>query len=394
MTAVIARKESIDALTGIRIIAASYVLLFHIGVFFVIPLFPEIGYYYNFLFGGGWMGVDLFFLLSGFIISYNYHDSFQEFNISTYLDFLVKRLARIYPVHFFCLTVLFVIVVFKFGDSFWLGNENAAMAVTHEIRNDFSLKGLFSSLFLVHAWNAPFYSISQSTWVAASWSVSCEWLAYILFPLTVLLLSVFKQRRSLYFIFAAVYIITLVIFVLLAVDKQPLLESSQVVRIFFGFTIGVVLYKMYELHSESGKPMSRWMLNLVMGICVLSIFSGWLVFSYSWMMVVFSWLIYAIACGHLTIPKLSSASFIYGGKLSYSLYMVHGTTLVIYSELIGTANFLDESVLFKYMYIASYIVLTFGGAVFCYHFIEEPSRRAIIKRWRGRASGEIKPLVP
>ncbi len=367
-------KESINALTGIRIVAACYVLFYHVGIFLIEPFFPAVYYYYKFVFSAGWMGVDLFFILSGFIISYNYHEIFQQPRLHQYGDFLIKRLARIYPVHLFCLIIVFVFIVYRFSDGSWIDNDIVGSRI-HEL-NDVSLIALFKNIFLIHAWIPPL----QMTWNFVSWSVSCEWLAYIFFPLIVVLLSPFKQRRSLWVVLATIYFITLVI-VFALVSEGLLLTYSALIRIFSEFSMGVVLYKIYALAPLGSGEKARWRRNMIVGLCVMGMLLSWYPLSYTWVILIFLWIIYAIARGHVEIKILSSAAFVLGGKISYSLYMVHGMMFVLYILLFDPAHYVDDSSLFKVLYIASYLLITALVTLFSYYYVEEPSRKLIVRRW-------------
>jgi peptidoglycan/LPS O-acetylase OafA/YrhL len=81
-------------LTGLRFFAALYVVLFHqettfaAGHHFSKPLLTFLGH--------GYLAVSLFFVLSGFVLTYNYADRWSETRFS---KFLLSRFARIYPVY-------------------------------------------------------------------------------------------------------------------------------------------------------------------------------------------------------------------------------------------------------------------------------------------------------
>jgi len=89
--------KDLKSLAGLRAVAALLVVLFH---------FTDGGraihnyFGINFLIDAGYLGVDIFFVLSGFIIYHVYREQFEErLSKRAWADFLRNRLARIYPVH-------------------------------------------------------------------------------------------------------------------------------------------------------------------------------------------------------------------------------------------------------------------------------------------------------
>src|SRR5690242_14121324 len=101
--AVGSNTSEIRALTGLRGVCAVWVMLFH--AFFCAPFF---GTPLDWVLSAGHMGVDVFFVLSGFVLAYNYADA--TWTARSYGAFLRKRFARIYPVHAFMLLVFVVVV--------------------------------------------------------------------------------------------------------------------------------------------------------------------------------------------------------------------------------------------------------------------------------------------
>lgn len=97
--------KNINALTCLRGYAALWVALFHLrnDILKAYPGLPPV-LLQPLQLGNLW--VDLFFLLSGFVIALNYSQKLGGFNKHSYLEFLLKRLARIYPAYLVALVFM------------------------------------------------------------------------------------------------------------------------------------------------------------------------------------------------------------------------------------------------------------------------------------------------
>src|SRR3712207_4540408 len=94
------KSTYLTTLTPLRGIAALIVVIFHCNIM-VNPFLPA---GYTHLIDNGWLWVDFFFILSGFILSYVYGESFEKgFSGSAYKKYLKARVARVYPLHLFTL---------------------------------------------------------------------------------------------------------------------------------------------------------------------------------------------------------------------------------------------------------------------------------------------------
>lgn len=150
--------QNIRQLTSLRFFAAFWVVLFHYWPKLqgpAAPVFVEKGY----------LGVELFFILSGFILCHVYRTSVEESRFR-YGSFLWARLARVYPLHLATLV----------GMGLMAGGATlAGLAVDANI---LSWPSLPANLLMVHAWGlAP-----AAGWNHPSWSISAEWFAYLTFP--------------------------------------------------------------------------------------------------------------------------------------------------------------------------------------------------------------------
>lgn len=154
------QQDHIKPLTSLRFIAASWVVLYT----YIHELKGAVSFG---LLDKGYLGVDLFFILSGFILSYVYLEAFGGKRFD-YAEFVNHRLARIYPLHIATLAFTLLLI----GAAAFKGlqlDPNAA-----------NWGSLPAQLVMVHAWGlAPAASFNHP-----SWSISAEWFAYLTFPLT------------------------------------------------------------------------------------------------------------------------------------------------------------------------------------------------------------------
>lgn len=159
------KRPRVDSLTGLRFFAALYVVVFHQETTFAKrhltskPLITFLGH--------GYLAVSLFFVLSGFVLTYNYADRWGETRFS---KFLVARFARIYPMY-----LLALLLQLRF---YW----RAATVIT-----------TLAVLFMVQSWTVM-PSQLPSEWNFPAWTLSIEWFFYLCFPL--LLLGVEKMKNK------------------------------------------------------------------------------------------------------------------------------------------------------------------------------------------------------
>src|SRR4051812_7366757 len=104
-------EARIEALTGVRFVAAIWIALFHFRIFdnsrgWAFPLLDPV-------IENGRSAVDLFFVLSGFILAHVYHHRLHGPDRVTYRQFIGYRLARIYPLHL--VTFVWMAVLLSLG---------------------------------------------------------------------------------------------------------------------------------------------------------------------------------------------------------------------------------------------------------------------------------------
>ncbi len=109
------RAHNLPSLQLIRAIAVILVVLYHASIFSSRILNYQL---FDNFFRYGFLGVDIFFVLSGFIIFYIHQKDFNK--KSSLLDYLIKRLTRIYPLYWLitALLILFYFLLPRFGNGY------------------------------------------------------------------------------------------------------------------------------------------------------------------------------------------------------------------------------------------------------------------------------------
>ena len=357
-------KQHIFQLTGLRFFLAFAIFLLHLYLFFLSPLFPEVKFFHNWMLRGH-LGVDIFFVLSGFVIAYSYFDQFQEKQL-VYPAYLLRRFARIYPVHLFTTIIVFVAYLAQFGSEY----ESAAdyMNGVPADAVDFSLVELFKSMLLIQSWGLPMIA----SWNLASWSVSCEWLVYILFPLYAgALQSLDGKTKTTISIIALLYLVE-IIAAFLSIKYQGL-SAIGIIRVIPSFAIGILICRLsLHRHAASRKISHFWVLSALAVILL----QPWHLLAVL-ILPFFMWFIYAIATKQINMSWLEHPWLIYGGKTSFSLYLCHTAVMMVFSAIANPHDFIDASLYEKCALIISYVLSSIALTVLTYHLIEAPMFRKI-----------------
>jgi len=365
------RTGEIKALSGLRIVAAVWVVLFHFRPWldvsapgFRSALAPVINC--------GAQGVDLFFILSGFVLTWNYLDRMGEsFSMKATLHFLWLRLARVWPVYVVTLHLALAWIIF----TLYVGHLPSPVA------DQLSAVSYARQVLLVQLWFQPFFD--GSSWDGPAWSISAEWLAYLLFGVVVL--AIFRIARAtrvrglLWLAVAACLPPTL----LLLATGHFYTPWSWLPRIVMQFTAGALAcaaVRKMQL-SDAGQRRAGY-LSVVLCACIIGILYFLDAYpvakvsdSSGLVDVLFVPLVASLAVGIGSLPRLlSTRIMVYGGYISFSLYMVHEIVHTAWNWF--TAQFeiiLTPSWSAKLIMVGVFAV-AFLGAVLLYHFVEEPAR--------------------
>jgi peptidoglycan/LPS O-acetylase OafA/YrhL len=342
-----AAAAEIPQLTGLRAIAALMVLVLHLDQICgnrLAAVFSPVAQ--------GFLGVDLFFVLSGYILTHVYAADAAT-SVRHYGIFLWRRLARIYPLHLATLAFLFAMVAARglLNTNFW------------------SIAELPRHLLLLQAWTPDL------SWNLPSWSISAEWAAYVCFPLFILLIV----RPANIVLPLLVVAVTTVAFYLFGISKVGIGASLSGVpaaaRIACEFSLGVLGYRI-----ASGLPASPWA-DAVAVAAFVAIF---------WVppgvlqVIAIAIVVPAIALSTGWVRQLLASRFAVGlGVVSYSVYMVHFPAIKVIQNINEKLGWDQLPAASSAAVVALWSVVVIAIAVAAYFGVEKPARAWCRRREAG-----------
>ena len=365
------RTGEIKALTGLRIVAAVWVVLFHFRPL-LFEASPRLEDDLAPLLDSGAQGVDLFFILSGFVLTWNYLDRMgPSWSTRATVHFLWLRLSRVWPVYLVTmhLAALWIIVTLHVGN------------VPSPDAEKLTAISYLRQLLMIQLWFEPFFD--GTSWDGPAWSISAEWLAYLLFG--VLIMMIFRIAR----VSRTRTLLMLAVFA--ALPPTLLLLGSGVLytpwswlpRIVAQFTAGALACAAVRRlrPSEGGRRVAGYLSLLLVAALVGGLYyyqahpvSG-MVDSGGVMAVLFLPLVVALSVGTGTLPALlSTRPFIYGGQISFSLYMIHEPVHTVWNWAVQQYTIVMPKSTAKIVVVAL-IAVAIGLAMLLYHLVEEPARR-------------------
>lgn len=378
------KAEFLPGLTPLRGMAALLVIFFHYNLFIAEIVTDKTSPIVNHLY----LMVDLFFVLSGFIMCHVYGESFHDdITREKFWSFIRARFARIYPLHFAMLLVTIGIAV--------LAIQTSTVTPFTKVVYDFT--AIPSQLLLLQGMGTH----HEATWNTPTWSISVEWWAYVLFPLIVLLLAKTKQwSRWLLVLMVLVGYLSIVCYFreqFIAVRRAQFhipdtvkfpLHTLDVVtgpaflRCMCGFVLGMLLYELFK-HSVAKSLMSSGYVFI----------AGWLSLFVLWQ---FNWLPDIAAVFIMGIIILSTAQnkgwvsrvlntrfWQHMGDISYSLYLVHFPLILAFFTLRGVLVHPDPLAdMMGYRFppttawlgLVAMYALSIAVATLTYKFVEKPAR--------------------
>jgi len=348
--------HNLHHLTGIRGLAAFIVVFYHIEAY----IQPYSNKYVMAVIKHGYLAVDFFFILSGFVIAYNYFDRLTVLTVDKAYDFYIKRIARIYPLHLLLLIVYTTIPLAYIV----LGKDLSTLSGG----NKFSFDTFVYSLFLVQSWGG----VEDLTWNIPSWSISTEMLAYLLFPLMVYLLFFMHKKLKGAGVVLSLFC-TFIVIIYVFEGTRTIGDNIQrlgFLRCVLEFFCGVCVWKLSKLQwlKLSGMLMFYGAIAL---FCVLMA-SG--IKDYYFVPVTMSMVILGSVVYRSRVNVFFSHQFlIWLGNISYSVYLSHYFIRDWFKLLFLNSN---EASIF---WIVSYVITVLIISHLLFSFFEMSAKNRVLK---------------
>ncbi|MEH2333885.1 acyltransferase family protein [Nostoc sp.] len=365
--------KHINSLTSLRGIAAFIVVVHHFS-YYALPKTGSTLSAYSDFFRNGYLWVDFFFILSGFIMTHVYIGNFfLRVTLSNYRSYLFSRFARIYPLHIFILSLFVGLEIIK-----TLLTNNSTFT------GKFNLTALFANIFLLQAFdlNCPNLFWCNTYWNEPAWSISVEFVIYCIFPFLLFLLLKNSEKNDL-----IIYIYSLFSILLLIIFTRGNLDSiigiPSIARCGLECVLGIITYKIYRRDNYK----KYFNLNLLAIIAITWII---IIMNYYWhhlrslhdwlILPAFSLLILAVSVNNNGVISkiLNSRLMLYLGTISYSIYMVHWfvqellKTFWIYKfHHVFGKNFTEYEALTS---LGVFLMMILLAASLTYKFVEVPMR--------------------
>jgi peptidoglycan/LPS O-acetylase OafA/YrhL len=318
-------NRQLPSLTPLRGIAALWVVFYHYGG--TAQYLPNLDITpHSYVISKGYLAVDMFFMLSGLVMTHVYHRAFSESIGQHYRSFLVARIARLYPLHIFIL-LLFVLTATAAQlmsglatGSFESMPLTGPQSVSAIVANIFMLQGLAASEL---SWNYP------------AWSISVEFFAYMAFPFA--LPAIARAPNAVRLLLGAILFAALA---WLAARTKGDFDQWDgpitLVRCMPEFLLGTLLYFAFRDYGQT-----TWLSGDVPLLAVLAATLGSLHLGAPDLLIVslFAALVLVAVSNSGAFAKLLNIGpLIWLGEISYSLYLLHGLVQFCASKGLGAVG--------------------------------------------------------
>lgn len=345
--------DDIRALTGVRGVAAAVIVVYHFGdvqlatggtgSFFRIPY--------------GYLLVDMFFMLSGYVMALNYRETFQHLTGKVFANFMLKRVARLYPAYF----IIGLLYIAKIAAG--LSGEKLEM---------YSAWDWFGNLFMLSGWGLYIFPI-----IGVAWAASAEMGSYLLLPL----LMPWTQNRHRWIALLAVIAALVGIYAVSITGRGsggPLDVVNgnslyPMLRAVCGFTLGLVIFRFGDIVDRLSAT-TQDILVVVLPLAIVAV--GAADASDRLMYLLYIPLIAVLSRDGRMAQLLFGNALVYRlGIISYSIYLIH--PLFVSFAIRTWRHFGQTGWVYVAASLAAFAIIWVLAEV-SYRLVEMPGRRAIV----------------
>ena len=340
-------KGELRALTSVRGLAAWLVVLFHIRLS-VAGLPPGVVA----ALGKGYLAVDFFFLLSGFVIWMTWGERIRQGGLPAVPGFLQRRVARVWPLHIFMLGFAVATAL--------------ALQLTGRGSDQFPWHALPLHVLLLQNWGFT----EHLTWNDPAWSISCELGAYLLFPL--LALAIDWRRVPSWAVLAAVTALIALLHSIFAgrgaVALGQEITSLGLIRCILEFACGTAVAALWL------RWRGAWRLPALASLALaLAFATGWALglpetFAAP---ALFAALLLGLALTAARAGNPLEAGWLhYLGEISYATYLSHYLLWFAFK-----LAFVEDAHAVSWPLVAGFLLLVLAASAALYHLVERPAQR-------------------
>lgn len=354
-------RRNLDALTGIRGIAAWGVVLYHIRLSLAAILPPPV----IAALGKGYLAVDLFFVLSGFVIWYNYAARIANGGWTETRLFLWRRMARVWPLH---AALLAVYAAFA-----------ALLLATGRDASGYPWQELPLHVLLIQNWGLT----PELAWNHPAWSISTELAAYLLFPTFALALR--WERVPGWALLGGALALAVALHALFAAHGHDRLGQNitglGLWRCLAGFGLGCLACQVWQ-RWQAVTGAAAWSGLGCMGTVAGGIALG--LPETAWLPAACFWGLLTLALGHgRLVALLGTRTLTWLGEISYATYLAHVFLFTLFK-----LAFVDASLQLGWGGLGAYLAALLVVSAGLYHGLERPAQawlNARPPRWMRRA---------
>ena len=329
-------EHTFIGLDHLRALAISLVFLYHYTIF------QHPGWMNNSFIHFGWCGVDLFFVLSGFLISNQLMAAWQKNQEIPFREFYIKRIFRIFPPYFFVLLIYIFIPAFHERET--LAPLWKMFSFTQNYGQDIRRYGTFS-----HAW-----------------SLCVEEQFYLLLPLILLWGLSSRMKKNTGWLIPVIFLLTIICrWISWEILLKPTIDSDDFSMNWYkwiyyptytrldGLMVGVGIAALYRFRESRLDPLNRYANWLIIAGCILFVLSLFLcIDQQTAAATIFGFSLIAIAFGFFVLSAILPLSFLFRVKsaitknlatLSYSLYLSHKGIIHITQKWLISVGLRGES---------------------------------------------------